>query len=431
MFKDDFDFFLSSGCYDHLVKNKWLVPHEEISENFSGSPDWYKTLRPQKIPFISFVYEWCVSMIKDAALLTLRIAKEVIPFGMVLKDATPYNIQWLEGKPVFIDTLSFERYDPLRPWIAYRQFCESFLSPLLLMHYTKQPLQSLLLAYPHGIPLSIARSILPWRSKFSFHTYLHIHLHERLASKSTGKEAPHQINFSEKKLFRLLDSLESLVESLQWREGMTTWGNYYGEAKQRKDYVEEKKNIVREWLGGLPEIKTAVDLGANDGEFSHLFSERNIDTIAADYDHTALNRLYETIKKTNTKNILPLLIDIANPSPSIGMNNTERTSFLERTNVDLALALALVHHLAIGKNIRFEQIAEFFEALADWVIIEFIPKQDEKVQFMLKQKKDIYAGYTEENFLKGFKKFFNIEDRKRMVGSNRVLFLMKKLRHQR
>ena len=200
IFKKDFDHFISSGCYAHFVQKGWLIPHEEISENLTGTDYCYKTLRPEKIPFISYAYEWSFDMLKDAALLTLELAKAGLPYGVILKDATHFNIQWLNGGPVFIDTLSFEKYDVLKTWIAYRQFCENFLSPLLLLFYSQQAVQSLLLAYPEGIPLSITRSLLPWKSKFSLHSFLHIHLHEKLASKG-DKETPPQTNFSEKNYF--------------------------------------------------------------------------------------------------------------------------------------------------------------------------------------------------------------------------------------
>ena len=429
IFKDDFDHFISSGCYDHLIKKQWLVSHEEMVKNFTGSPDWYKTLRPQRVPFISYPCEWCFDMLKDAALLTLQLAKECIQFGVILKDATPYNIQWLDGKPVFIDTLSFERYDASQPWIAYRQFCEGFLSPLLLMHYLHQPLQSLLSAYPEGIPLSITRSLLPWRSKFSFYTYLHIHMHERLASKSTGKEIHPQNNrpiFSGKKLHRLLDSLQSLIQSLEWKGNATSWDHYYEEANQRDDYVLQKKKIIIEWLSELPGPLTAVDLGANEGAFSSLLAAKNIKTVAADSDHSPISKLYRKIKQEKEKNILPLLIDFANPSSATGLNNKERISFIERTNCDLGLALALVHHLAIGKNIPFEKLAELFESLADHFIIEFIPKSDKKVKFMLQQKKDIYNNYNEENFARSFEKYFSIHKKQEIGDSGRMLYMMKR-----
>jgi hypothetical protein len=368
-------------------------------------------------------------MLKDAALLTLQLARECTQFGIILKDATPFNIQWQDGKPVFIDTLSFERYDASQPWIAYRQFCESFLSPLLLMHYSHQPLQSILLAHPAGVPLSITRSLLPWQSKFSFYTYLHIHMHERLASKSTGKEMHPQNDrpvFSVKKLHRLLDSLRSLIQSLEWKGNATNWDHYYQEANQRNDYVVQKKKIVVEWLSELSGIHTAIDLGANEGAFSFLLAAKNIRTIAADSDHSPIGKLYRKIKQEKEKNILPLLIDLANPSPATGLNNKERISFIERTNCDLGLALALVHHLAIGKNIPFEKIAELFENLADHFIIEFIPKTDKKVKFMLQQKKDIYAGYSVQNFETAFEEYFFIQKKQEIRNNDRVLYLLRR-----
>jgi hypothetical protein len=398
-----------------------------VEENLLNSRDYFTLLKPEKIDFISYPYEWCFEMMKDAALLTLEIVKECIPFGIILKDASPYNIQWHKGKLIFIDTLSFEKYDSLIPWIAYRQFCESFLSPLLLMHYSAQPLQSLLLGFPDGIPLSISKSLLPWRSIFSFHTYLHIHLHEKLAYKRNTAESIKGPNFSEKKLLRLIDSLQSLTQSLQWKEGSGTWKNYYKEANQRNDYLEQKKNIIESWVQQLSKISTAIDVGANEGEFSFLLAKKSITVIAADFEHGPINNLYKKIKADREKNILPLVIDIANPSPSIGLNNDERDSFIERTKVDLCLALALVHHLAIGKNIPFEKIAELFTRISNYMIIEFVPKDDEKVQYMLTQKKDIYTDYTEENFENAFNKYFNIIDKKKIPGTERVLFLMQKL----
>ncbi len=433
IFREDFDHFMKSGCYDYLIEKQWLVPHEEIDTNFPNSPDWYRTLKPQRIPFITYPYEWCFDMLKDAALLTLQLAKDCTRFGVILKDATSFNIQWLDGRPVFIDTLSFERYDASKPWIAYRQFCESFLSPLLLMHYSHQPLQSLLLAYPEGIPLSMTRSLLPWRSKFSFYTYLHIHIHQRLASKTKAKETllhdtrPEiKQNFSEKKLHSLLESLLSLIQSLQWKGDATAWDQYYEEANQRSDYVLQKKKIIAEWVSELPEIHTAVDLGANEGTFSFLLAAKNVRIIAADSDHSSINRLYQKIKKEKEKNILPLLIDLANPSSAIGLNNKERISFTERTSCDVGMALALVHHLAIGKNIPLEKIAELFASLVRHLVIEFIPKSDEKIQFMLQQKKDIYNAYNEENFVHSFEKYFSVQKKHAIGASGRILYMMKR-----
>jgi hypothetical protein len=380
-------------------------------------------LKPEKIEFISYPWEWSFDMLKDAALLTLRLAKESVAAGMVLKDATPYNIQWHKGNFIFIDTLSFEKYNPEEPWIAYRQFCENFLAPLLLMHYSKNSLQQLLLSYPEGIPLSIASSLLPSRSKLSLHTYLHIHLHANMAKRKNGLAAS-RTKFSKQKFLNLISSLELLINKLRTPEQSTAWSAYYKEASQRDDYLEQKKKIILKWLDGRSGIKTAADLGANDGEFSKLLSARNIKTIAADLDPYCINHLYNQVKTSGEKNIQPLVIDISNPSPATGMNNNERASFLSRLHVDMVLALALVHHLAIGKNIPFDMIADLFQKICSALIIEFVPKDDEKIKLMLAGKKDIYTSYSQSNFEKAFEKYFRIADKQPIPGSGRLLYMM-------
>ena len=160
--------------------------------------------------------------------------------------------------------------------------------------------------------------------------------------------------------------------------------------------------------------------------FRICWQKKNIRVVATDFDHTAIDNLYNRILKENEKNILPLVVDLANPSPAIGLNNNERESFIERTRVDLALALALIHHLAIGKNIPFEKMALLFEKITNYLIIEFVPKQDEKVQFMLRQKRDIYKTYNEENFLTAFQKYFSIQKKQEIANSGRILYQLKK-----
>ena len=364
-------------------------------------------------------------MLKDAALLTLQLLKETVSYGLILKDATPYNIQWNEGKLIFIDSLSFEKYNEKEPWIAYRQFCECFLSPLLLMHYSKEPLQQLQLAYPEGIPLSVTKSLLPRRSRFSLHTYLHIHLHANVSAKNKTNSSKTAV-FSKQKLLNLISSLESLVSTLKLAGKKSTWSEYYDEAAQRDNYLEPKKKLISEWARSLSLIKTAIDVGANDGVFSKLLSKLNIYTIATDFDPICINNLYREIKETNKQNLQPLIIDLSNPSPAIGVNNTERQSFISRTKVDLVLALAVIHHLAIGKNIPLDKIASLLYQSGNYLIIEFVPKEDEKVQLMLKSKKDIYNSYTIEKFETVFKEYFLIQNKQLLGNSRRTLYLMRK-----
>ena len=423
-YREHFDLLISSGFYEKLVSKGLLIPHETINTNLTGGNDWYLTLKPRLFPFISYPYEWSFDMLKDAALLTLQLVRESIASGMILKDATPYNIQFNEGKPIFIDTLSFEKYNEQEPWIAYRQFCESFLAPLLLSHYSKHSLHAAQLAWPEGIPLAIAKSLLPGRTRFSLHIYLHIHLHANVSRKNPvpGRK---KIQFSKQKLLNLISSLEVLVKRLRLPEQDSTWNNYYAEASQRDDYLEAKKNIIGQWINRMV-ISTAIDMGANDGEFSRLLASKGINVIAADFDPYCINRLYLDIKNKREKKITPMIVDLSNPSPAIGVNNEERSSLLKRWKADLVLALALIHHLAIGKNIPFEKIATLFKSAGSQLIIEYVPKEDDKIQQMLSGKKDIYTHYKKEEFESVFKQHFTIMEQQAIASSGRILYYMKR-----
>ncbi|OQY97027.1 MAG: hypothetical protein B6D37_00580 [Sphingobacteriales bacterium UTBCD1] len=428
-YREHFDHFTRSGCYEKLVKNNLLLPHAVLDENLTGSVNWYQTLKPEEIEFITYPYEWSFSMLKDAALLTLQILKEAISFGMILKDATPLNVQWFRGQFIFIDTLSFEKFDET-PWIAYRQFCETFLSPLLLMHYSKKPLEHLQLSFPEGIPLEITSSLLPSKSKFSLQSYLHIHLHSKVSSNHAG-EKQKKVKFSKQKLLNLVYGMESMIQKLKIPKTKSIWSSYYTEAAGREDYLGQKKKIISEWLSEMKDVTKAMDLGSNNGEFSKLIAAAGIHTIAADADPYCIDELYSEIKKNRIENIQPLILDLANPSPSSGVNNRERSSFLERSAPGLAIALALIHHLAIGKNIPFPPMATLFSQLlknpGSKLIIEFVPKEDEKVKLLLQNRRDIFNNYNEMEFLNAFKKHFVVLKEFAIPGSERILFLMERV----
>lgn len=426
LFQEDFDYFISSGCYNELSSTELIIPHEVINENLTGDANCYLTLKPEQLTFVSYPYEWSFDMLKDAALLTLTILKKALDKGMILKDATPYNIQFHKGKMIFIDSLSFEKYQEEKPWAAYRQFCESFLGPLLLMHYRNIPVQQLMLSWPDGIPLPVLQSLLPAKSKFSFHTYLHIHLNAKYTN-NPKQESGKKILFSRKKLNHLIDSLEILIHKLRLPVQASTWSSYYEEAAERKNYLDEKKKIITAWLPITDHLSTAADLGSNNGTFALLLAERQMATLACDFDSFCINELYHHVKRQKKKNIIPLVMDLSNPSPANGFNNKERLSFLQRCKVDLVLALALIHHLAISKNIPFDKLAELFEQITNrYLIIEFVPKTDDKVKLLLQNRKDIFLNYTAEDFEKHFESSFHIKAKAMIADSGRTLYLMEK-----
>lgn len=426
-FKNDLEKFLSSGCYDELVASQLIVPFEKINNNFTGDENWYTTLRPTRIPFISYSWEWSFQMLKDAAILTLQIQEKAIKHGLCLKDANTFNVQFHEGKPIFIDSLSFEIYKEEKPWVAYRQFCEQFLAPLAIMHYKKISLHALNLAYPQGIPLPIAAAMLPWRSKFSLHCFLHLHLNAKLNNRR-AREKDKQVRFTRKRMQHLIQSLLLLTQSLHLKEIQTNWSDYYAEASLRNEYLEEKKRIIKEWIKWIaPEIKDASDLGANDGEFSRLFAEEGINCLSADLDPNCIDRLYIKIKKENIRSIQPIIQDLSLPSPPLGWNNEEHRSFIGRAERDAVLALALIHHLVIGKNIPMNKAAHFFSKLCKkWLIIEFVHADDEKVVFMADGKPELIEKYSIEAFEHFFLLHFRIENKYLLADKKRTLYLLKK-----
>ena len=424
-FQAHFEKFVGSGLYNSLVADSLLIPHQAVQQNLTGDESWYTTLRPEKIELISYPYEWTFSLLKDAAMLTLQLALTALDYGMVLKDATPYNVQFHKGKPVFIDSLSFETYQEGEPWIAYRQFCENFVGPLALMHYSGLPLQQLLLAYPGGIPLLYVKKLLPYKSRFNLHLFLHVHLHAGMVTSSGGSQR--KPTLSKAKLANLLRGLQTLVGSFHLKKFENVWGEYYKEAETRPGYLEEKKSVISVWLEQMPAVQTVVDIGGNEGEFAKLAAKGKSRVICADGEHYAVDQLYKQVKQNNFTNLYPLCIDFTNPTPAIGVNNIERTSFFDRASSDLAIALALVHHLAIGKNIPFHFIAEMCARLGKFLIIEFVAKEDEKAKLLLQNKKDIYNWYSEEQFEAAFSQRFRLIEKRALSSSPRILYLMERL----
>ena len=418
-----YDLLTRSGLSSFLQEKKLLLTHEEVTENILHSDDWYLTLLPEQVPFTSYPYEWCFEQLKDAALLTLKIVKHSIDKGMILKDATPYNVQFLNGKAVFIDTLSFEKYDPSLPWIAYRQFCESFLFPLLLSHFHKTGIQPYLNSYPNGVPVNITAKLLPWKSRLTPGVWLHVFLQNKL-SKKPNHTGP-TTSFSKNKLFNLISHLDSVIRHLN-NTDKTEWSNYYAESISSREYLGKKEEIINNLLQKLNGRKL-LDLGANDGFFSCLAAAKKFDVVAIDKDDQCINALYKKVKEENITNILPLCMDLMNPSPASGFANNERASFGERIHTDAVMALALIHHLAIGYNLPISKIAEYLHGFSNQLIIEFVPKEDEKVQLLLQNKKDIYPGYTRESFENVFRQKFMITEKVQVPDSNRIIYLMKRL----
>lgn len=427
-YRDQYNYLMSSGLYQNLVQQDYLIPHTEFDFSSEENSDAYKIIQPEKVPFISYPYEWCFSQLKDAALLTLNIAKEAQSKNMILKDASAYNIQFHHGKPVFIDTLSFDIYQEGQPWDGYRQFCQHFLAPLALAAHVDIRFIQALRLYIDGIPLDFASKLLPFKTKLDINGLgMHIHVHAGMQNNFAGQSQSFENNvqISKQMLLSIYDRLTQTVEKLKWEPKNTEWGDYYQDTNYSKQAFSEKKTLINTMIDHV-QPATVWDLGANNGLFSRLASEKNIFTIASDIDEAAVEKNYCAIKESNAKNLLPLIVDLTNPSPAIGWQNAERDSLIQRSPVDLVMALALIHHLCISNNVSMEMVASFFAKLGNWAIVEFVPKEDSQVQRLLSTRKDIFENYTENGFESCFKKYFSISQKKSIEKSKRILYLLKR-----
>ncbi|HYE56501.1 MAG TPA: hypothetical protein VD996_16745, partial [Chitinophagaceae bacterium] len=404
---------MESGLFENLAQQGKLLSHQELDENITGADDWYKTLLPEQLPFISYPYEWSFDQLKDAALLVLDIVKQSVRHGMILKDATPFNVQFYQGRPVWIDTLSFETYDPSKPWVAYRQFCETFLFPLYLGHYLKTDIHKTLSTWLEGIPASLTSKLLPIRSGLSLGVWLHVYLQG--AVKNDNKPAVSAQGFSMKKLLNLVMHLETIIVGVRGRRSGTTWSDYYDATILSQHYLQEKDKVFRQMVAGL-QFGTALDAGTNDGYFAKILAERGAQVVAVDNDTASINKLYQHVRSSKITNMLPLLIDLTQPSPALGYRNRERAAFFERVHAELVSALALIHHLVYSKNIPLSSLGEFFHDITGrYLLIEFVPPSDPKVLEISKNRTAMHP-YDVQTFEQSFIQFFTILDRKPIEG---------------
>jgi len=425
-YQGDYELLFSSGLYNKLTQKNLLIPHEEVPGHKGLNAGTYKVIVPEKVSFISYPYEWSFTQLKDAALVTLEIQKIALQHGMTLKDSTAYNIQFHNGKPVFIDTLSFEQYQDGKPWEAYKQFCQHFLAPLALMSYTDIRLNQLLKLYMDGIPLDLTSSLLPFKTKVSFSMLMHLHLHAKTQTKYEHKgSAGKNIKITKSNLTALIESLIGAVRKFKLKKQNTEWGEYYTFTNYTDRSFEHKKEIIGRFVKEIAPV-TLWDLGANTGEFTRVASEQGVNCIAFDIDPLAVNSNYHYVKQQNITNILPLVMDLTNPSPSIGWSNEERLGFKSRPLPEAVIALAIIHHLAISNNLPFKKIARFLSELSENLIIEFVPKSDSQVKKLLESRMDIFGEYHEEAFIREFETFYNIMAKEKVIDSERTIFWMER-----
>lgn len=421
----NYEHLMQSGLYRTLVDLGWLIPHKELSSE-TVSDDTAYVLEPQQIPFQSFPFEWSYLQWQQVVETYLKINEIALQYGMILKDATPYNFHFYAGRAQLIDTSSFDVFKEGEPWRAYKSFCEQLFSPLALMHDCGNQWSQLGLAFPHGLPLEFVSQQLPKRTWFSLTHLLHIHLHARFIQRASTRSESNSISkgFSTQKLQSLFAMILKTVKSWQKTpKGGSHWVKYYDVNIESPDYLEQKKRCVQQWLLET-QPKTVLDLGANTGKFAFLAAEFANTVIALESDPRCVDLMFMHIQDHAFSGVIPVVGNVANPSPSLGMLNKAIPSFTKRAKVEMVLALALIHHLYFTEDMSFDFMATLFaEHCQCHVVVEFIPLQDPMAQRLKEGKEHRELGYTQDDFIVSMLNHFELLTTIVLPPNQRVLML--------
>jgi SAM-dependent methyltransferase len=435
---DDWRTLAGSPLLERLSSEGTLIGTDEVGPAALGEaaaeilPEGTETvLRHERLPFVSYPYEWTFGMLRDAALLQLDLELAALDESLTLKDATPYNVQFRGSAPVFIDVGSFERLREGEPWAGYRQFCMLFLYPLLLQAYKDIPFQPWLRGAIDGITPSEAAHLFTLRDRLRRGVLTHVALHARLERRYEDREGGEikeelkRANFKTELIKANVQRLRKLVSKLSWKAGDTAWTNYRSECTYSDADAERKAIFVREAAASVrPDL--TWDMGCNDGAYSRIAAEHSDFVVAFDYDQATVDALYRSLRDSDERRILPLVANLADPSPGLGWRGLERRPLEDRGTPDLVLALALVHHVSITANVPLAEFLDWLRELDATLVIEFPKREDPMVRRLLSGKREgSNADYELETFERLLGERFDVERSEELPSGVRVLYLVR------
>jgi len=425
--EERFQFVSKNNILHKSIEKKYLINTKILDSNEKlniGLKNEDLILEHDKVPYISYPYEWSFSQLKKAAIFHLDFQLFLLDLNATLIDASAYNIQFIGNEPIFIDVLSILKYEEGQPWSGHKQFCENFLNPLVLRSKKGVNFNNWFKGNIEGIGTTEINKVLSFFDKFSYNIFIHIHLLNKLEENYKNKKS---LKINQKKIFlkkvnfiSILKQLRNFVSKLTDYKSITTWDTYSFENSYSEKAGSEKKEIVKNFFE-RNKLDFVCDIGCNDGEYSEIALQNKCKkVIGFDYD---LNAVENAFKRSETKKMdfLPLFFDAANPSSSLGWNESERKGFKERAKFDGMIALAFEHHLALGKNIPLYEVVLWLTSLAPKGLIEFVPKDDVTVKKMLEFKGDIFKEYSEENF----EKYLNLNSKivsKKIIETGRIIY---------
>jgi hypothetical protein len=419
-------FFRAALDRGDVVATDWLDTPPVDAE-----AQWSAWLRHERIPTISYPYEWTFSMLQDAARLQLRLLREALAADAILKDATPYNVQFVGSHPVFIDVGSFERYEAGEPWYGYRQFCQLFLFPLLFQAYKDLPFQPWLRGSLDGItPIEANQVLKGWKRHWKglpIHVWLHARLEHRLAKSETDmKETVKAAGFNKKLIEANVTKLSALVDGLEWERSSSEWSTYTERGHYTDRDLALKEDFVRR-VAAEVRPDAAWDVGANDGHFSRIIAEHADHVIALDQDQLVVDLLYRALRQEGDRKILPLLVNLADPSPSLGWRAQERSPLWARSRPDLVVYLAVIHHLTITHHVPLPAFLDMVHATSPHAVVEFPDRNDPMVERLLRGKRQgLHADYGLVEFEKLAGERFEVVQRQELPSGTRTLFELRR-----
>ena len=390
-------------------------------------------LRHERLPLISYPYEWCFSMLRDAALLQLSLMQESLAEGAILKDASPFNIQFRGVQPIFIDTSSLTRIRDGRPWDGYQQFCQMFLFPLMLQAYRGVDFHPFLRGRLAGIETTQMASLMSIRDLFRRGVFSHVWLHSRLSrsdipesSKNQRTEVPQSLGragFQSSLIASNVRALTRIVRGLKWRRDHSMWSHYDSQPSPVQKDGAAKEAFVRQSLSGK-RWKQVWDIGCNLGRYSRIAAEHADVVLAMDADHVTIDRLYQDLKTETGTRVTPLVMNLADPSPSLGWRCLERTPLPDRSRPDLILCLAVIHHLVFRENLLLEDVINWLAGLNASLIIEYIDREDPQLQSLLANRDDQFTDYNLSSFTRLLSRRFRTLQQATLPSTTRQIFFV-------